>query len=85
MMGCASDAARRAHRPSCRRSYTMEPVAYSVTDVLRMIGISRSKFYQLVNGGQIKVRKLGNRTIILPVDLNDFLQRLPTFGEKAGE
>ena len=64
----------------------MKPVAYSVTDVLEMIGISRSKFYQLVNGRQIKVRKIGNRTIILAGDLDDFLQRLPVLGEgEAGE
>lgn len=64
----------------------MTPVAYSVSDVLTMIGISRSKFYQLVNAGQIKVRKIGNRTIILAVDLDDFLRSLPVLGEQeAGE
>lgn len=59
----------------------MNPVAYSVTEVLELIGISRSKFYQLVNGRHIKVRKIGNRTIILATDLDDFLQRLPVLGE----
>ncbi|WP_082903763.1 helix-turn-helix domain-containing protein [Devosia elaeis] len=59
----------------------MKPVAYSVSQVLEMIGISRSKFYQLVNGRQIKVRKIGNRTIILVGDLDEFLQRLPVLGD----
>ena len=60
----------------------MKPVAYSVPQVLEMIGISRSKFYQLVNGRQIKVRKIGNRTIILAGDLDEFLQLLPVLGSK---
>lgn len=59
----------------------MQKPAYSVTEVLSMIGISRSKFYQLVNGRQIKVRKIGNRTIILAGDLEDFLRNLPTVGD----
>jgi predicted DNA-binding transcriptional regulator AlpA len=60
----------------------MQKPAYSVTEVLTMIGISRSKFYQLVNGRQIKVRKIGNRSIILAGDLEEFLRSLPTMGDK---
>ena len=63
----------------------MDPVAYSVSDVLKLVGISRSKFYQLVNAGQIKVRKIGNRTIVLVRDLNTWLDSLPTIGGKGGE
>lgn len=55
----------------------MQKPAYSVTEVLAMIGISRSKFYQLVNGRQIKVRKIGNRTIILAGDLEEFFATSP--------
>ena len=62
----------------------MDPVAYSVSDVLELVGISRSKFYQLVNAGQIKVRKIGNRTIILACDLDAWLTSLPGFGGKGG-
>ena len=60
----------------------MDPVAYSVSDVLKLIGISRTKFYALVGGGKIKVRKIGNRTIILARDLNAWLESLPTYGGK---
>lgn len=62
----------------------MDPVAYSVSDVLKLVGISRSKFYQVVNAGQIKVRKIGNRTIILAGDLDAWLASLPGFGGKDG-
>lgn len=63
----------------------MEPVAYSVSDVLKLIGISRTKFYALVGTGEIKVRKVGNRTIILARDLDAWLESLPTIGSKVGE
>jgi len=85
-MGCAPDIAQ-ARVPAVQPAEhsPMKPVAYSVTEVLELIGISRSKFYQLVNGRQIKVRKIGNRTIILAGDLDDFLQRLPVLGESGVE
>lgn len=63
----------------------MDPVAYSVSDVLKVVGISRTKFYELVGTGDIKVRKIGNRTIILARDLNAWLEGLPTYSRKDGE
>ncbi|WP_375450605.1 helix-turn-helix domain-containing protein [uncultured Devosia sp.] len=63
----------------------MDPVAYSVSDVLKLIGISRTKFYELVGTGEIKVRKIGNRTIILARDLSTFLESLPTIGGRDGK
>ena len=59
----------------------MKPVAYSVSDILRMVGISRTTFYQLVKSGEIKVRKVGKRSIILSEDLEAWLQRLPVLHE----
>jgi excisionase family DNA binding protein len=63
----------------------MDPVAYSVSDVLKLVGISRTKFYALVGAGEIKVRKIGNRTIILARDLQTWLDGLPTIGGKDGQ
>jgi len=62
----------------------MKPVAYSVSDVLKMVGISRTTFYQLVKSENIRVRKVGNRSLILSRDLDAWLEQLPTlhdFGE----
>ena len=55
----------------------MKPVAYSVSDVLKMVGISRTTFYQLVKTGKIKVRKVGNRSLILSRDLEEWIESLP--------
>lgn len=57
----------------------MRPVAYSVSNVLQLVGISRTKLYQVVGSGQLKIRKIGNRTIILAADLEAWLDSLPRF------
>lgn len=62
----------------------MSPVVYSISEVLELVGISRSKFYQVINSGQIKVRKIGNRSIILADDLDVWLKSLPSIGNKEG-
>lgn len=59
----------------------MPPMAYSVSDVLKMVGIGRTKFYQLVTAGDIKTRKIGTRTIVLASDLEAWVQSLPTSRE----
>lgn len=56
----------------------MRPMAYSVSDVIEMIGIGRTKFYQLVSAGKIKTRKIGNRTVVLAAHLNAWLASLPS-------
>lgn len=62
----------------------MKPAAYSVPDVLKMIGISRTTFYQLAKSGQITIRKVGTRSFVLAKDLDAWLDSLPVlhdFGE----
>jgi len=42
----------------------MEPLAVSVDEVARRLGIGRTLLYDLVKQGKIRVVKLGNRTIV---------------------
>lgn len=64
----------------------MPPMAYSVADVLKMVGIGRTKFYQLVSVGEIKTRKIGNRTVVLAADLDAWLASLPfSIDQEAGQ
>jgi excisionase family DNA binding protein len=55
----------------------MKPVAYSVSDILKTVGISRTTFYALAKLGQIKVRKVGKRSFVLAKDLDAWLESLP--------
>lgn len=49
------------------------PLAHSVPDAARRIGISRSGLYILIARGDIAVAKVGNRTLILDEDLRTYL------------
>lgn len=51
------------------------PLAHSVPDAARRIGISRSGLYILIGRGEIAVAKVGHRTLILDDDLRAYLTR----------
>jgi excisionase family DNA binding protein len=54
-----------------------EKLLYSVADVCRSLGVSRTTVYQLRKDGRLVLRKLGRRTVILATDLHAFLDTLP--------
>lgn len=43
---------------------TLKPLAYRVSPFCRVIGIGRSTFYELVKRGEIRVVKIGGRTLV---------------------
>jgi excisionase family DNA binding protein len=49
----------------------------SVAQAVRILGIGRSTLYTLIKEGRLPVRKLGNRTLIMRVDLEQFIAELP--------
>lgn len=63
----------------------MKQVAYSVSEVLKTVGISRTTFYALAKSGQIKVRKLGTRSFVLAKDLDAWLDSLPVLHDFGNE
>ena len=63
----------------------MEQVAYSVSEVLKAVGISRTTFYALAKSGQITVRKVGTRSFVLAKDLDAWLGSLPVLHDFGGE
>ena len=52
-------------------------LSYSINDACDEINCGRTKIYQEIAAGKIKVRKLGKRTIILEDDLQSYLNSLP--------
>lgn len=42
----------------------MEPIAISVKDAVRTLGLSRTTIYALINQGRLDTIKLGRRTLI---------------------
>ena len=51
--------------------------AYTVR-ACRAHGIGRTRFYDEVNSGRLKVRKLGTRTLVLREDAEAWLSLLPS-------
>ncbi len=66
-----------------RRKLVMEKVAYTVNEALQALGISRNTLYRAIAAGELKTRKIGSRTIILVVDLDDWVSRLPLGNRRA--
>ena len=58
-------------RPSVAR------LAYSPTESAAALGISRARLYELFRQGDLKAKKIGNRTLILAAELDRFLADLP--------
>lgn len=54
--------------------------ALSINESARFLGIGRSTLYGLIRNGDLPIRKLGKRSLILKVDLEAFLQALPVAG-----
>lgn len=59
---------------------TLEPGAIDVLAACRMLGISRTKFYELLNDGTVPSFKIGRRRLVRPETLRQVLAAL----ERAG-
>jgi excisionase family DNA binding protein len=57
--------------------------AFSVAETMAMTGLGRDKVYALIREGQLIARKCGRRTLVTAVDLQTFLESLPTIGRPA--
>jgi len=55
----------------------MEIAAFTVQEFLIWARMGRNKFYDEVNEGNIKIRKLGRKTLILKTDAMAWLNALP--------
>ena len=54
-----------------------EPISVGVNDAASMIGVSRSKLYELIKSGEIKTFEGGGRTLIKVSDLRAWVDARP--------
>ncbi|OAH38608.1 excisionase [Sphingobium yanoikuyae] len=52
-----------------------EPICVRVNDAARMIGVGRTKLYELIAAGEIETVKLGKATCITTASLHDLVRR----------
>lgn len=57
-----------AHPPS-------EPICVRVNEAARMIGVGRTKLYELIAAGEVETVKLGKATRITTASLHDLVRR----------
>jgi hypothetical protein len=62
-----SDSARPAADP--------QPITVRVPTALRMLGLSRSKFYMLMSDGEFEIIKVGRCTLVEVASLQRFVDR----------
>lgn len=53
----------------------VEPICVKVNDAARMIGVGRTKLYELIASGEIEVVKLGKSTRITTASLHKMVMR----------
>ena len=61
----------------------MEKMAYSIREATEAGAGSRTKIYEAIAAGTLKARKRGRSTVILAVDLAQYLDSLPDFPSRA--
>lgn len=54
----------------------VKPILVSVPEAMRMLGIGRTKFYQLVSAGDIRLVKIGAKSLASVVSLERFTASL---------
>lgn len=57
------------------------PIAYRPREAARILGIGRSRFYELLAAGEIRARKLGHITLVPRAELERYLEQLPPAGD----
>jgi excisionase family DNA binding protein len=66
-----------------RRDYIMNKLVYSITEVAKILGISKSHAYGLVKLGRLPVIELGKRKVVLRVSLERWLKENVRNDEKV--
>jgi excisionase family DNA binding protein len=56
-----------------------DDLAYTVDEACKRSRTSRAFLYQEIASGKLRAKKRGRRTMILPADLQSWLENLPDF------
>ena len=55
----------------------IEKAAYTISEFMAAYGIGKTKTYQEINEGRLRIRKVGKRTLVAKVDADNWLNSLP--------
>jgi len=54
---------------------SVEPICVKVNDAARMIGVGRTKLYELIADGEVETVKLGKSTRVITASLHRLIMR----------
>jgi excisionase family DNA binding protein len=55
----------------------MEQLALTIPEACAAARVGKTVLYQAISSGALRARKRGRRTLVLPVDLREWVERLP--------
>ena len=53
-------------------------LAISIAEAARRLGLGRTRVYELIGEGRLKIRKCGRRSLVAVADLERFVDELPS-------
>lgn len=62
---------------------TIPPLTVTIPEAVKLSGMSRTAIYEALKRGDLVARKAGRRTLIAFVDLESYLDKLPTFAGRS--
>ena len=65
----------QAYRVDHQQVHEIERITVRVPQALALLGLGRSKLYELMGEGEIETIKVGKATLIVVQSLHDFVQR----------
>ena len=54
----------------------VEPICVRINDAARMIGVGRTKLYELISAGELETVKIGNATRVTTASLHGLIRRM---------
>ena len=60
------------------------PLCVRVTTGMKMLGIGKTKIYELIASGDLETVRLGRRTLIVLASIETLFERLRTSHERSG-